>query len=419
LARLYLELEAISPLAIRSDHAPGGSGTTRFISGTTLLGGLATAHRLLYPSKTEEFAKLFLNEQVHYPNLYPASFTDSEMQNSDFPVYPVPKTAQSCKRHKGFLSQVKKDGEEGHGVHDELLDWAMFKLASNDTSDMSVSKQLQAFEKYKSCLLCGAAMDRFDGYYRRNQQNIMTAELDTHLQTRTGINRDWDTVEENILYNREVIEDHMLFGGVVNLPDELVSPFKDFITEVGEEDLMPVGTGRTRGLGQVHIGIGKVEEEDGSEFSAFKKRISEFNDALHAQAEEMAIGNAGPFYFALTLHSPLILQDHLMRYRGTINGETLTRFTGFSSSSLTIERLYQAASIRRVIGWSELWGTPRSQEYAIETGSVFLFSASRPLEDGELESLFKLEKSGLGQRRSEGFGRLLVSDPFHLEGELC
>src|SRR5258708_37177631 len=71
-----IELRAISPLAIRADHAPEEAETARFITGITLAGSLAAVHRLLRSEAKEEFERVFVSGQVHYPNLYPASFKD-------------------------------------------------------------------------------------------------------------------------------------------------------------------------------------------------------------------------------------------------------------------------------------------------------------------------------------------------------
>src|SRR5579884_3736105 len=99
-----LTLRADSPLAIRADHAPGGAASAHYIPGTALAGSLAAAYRLFYPDNETGFQDLFLKEQVWFPNLYPALFKNSEtFQNAKTsPVYPLPKTAQSCKRFQGF-----------------------------------------------------------------------------------------------------------------------------------------------------------------------------------------------------------------------------------------------------------------------------------------------------------------------------
>jgi len=74
-----------------------------------------------------------------------------------------------------------------------------------------------------------------------------------------------------------------------------------------------------------------------------------------------------------------------------------------------------------VTGWNELWGTPRPTDYAMEMGSVFLFSCPQELDNDRLNYLIQAlqtaEETGIGRRLAEGFGRISISDPFHLERE--
>ena len=155
--QFVITLETISPLTIRADHAQGGSETTQYISGTTLLGSLASAHRFMHRDQTDEFAALFLNGAVHYPNLYPALFKGG-MQDEKTPVYPAPKTAQSCKRFPGFKHDRVDDDEAHHGVRDTLIDWTLFKIASTPDDD---DKRLKAMRQYKDCPVCESSMDHF------------------------------------------------------------------------------------------------------------------------------------------------------------------------------------------------------------------------------------------------------------------
>ncbi len=427
-----IELRAVSPLAIRSDHAAGRAETAKYISGTTLAGSLATVHRLLHSEQVGEFEALFLNERVHYPNLYPASFKAGEMQDAKLPVYPIPKTAQSCKRFPDFRYRFdsEDDDEERHGVRDGLLDWAMFKLSTRNGYGKDHVAPLKALQEHKLCEICGAPMDRFPGYYRQDAietEQIISAQVDSHtrLQTHTGINRESGTIQEGILYNREVFEEDMRFWGMVKLPEDekLAQTFKDFVEEVGHSGLVRIGTGRTRGMGKVTLAEEPLEGEEArysssreERYSSSRERLMAFNTALKKKARELGLENLEPFYFAVTLHSPLILCDSLLRYQGMIDGDTLASLAGLPPSN--IELIYQAASVRRVMGWNELWGMPRTHEYAIETGSVFLFASSLDAEDAVLKLLFELEERGIGRRRAEGFGWVCVSDPFHVEVEL-
>jgi CRISPR-associated protein Csx10 len=416
LKQLYIRLSTISPLAIRSDHAPGGVATANYIPGTTLAGALATVHRLLRPEKTNEFEQWFLSSQILYPNLYPAIFDDPGLQDRNhLPVYPIPKTARTCKRHKGFLFP-QKEGNDAHGVRDSLLDWAVFELGQRNKYKRGGVDPLAALETHKECG-CGERMDSFEGYYRRNDivpNQLIAAQEYKRLRTHSGIDRRSGIVQEGILYSRQVFEEGMRFWGMATfLNDEnLISGFTRFIGELGDrrsghEGLLRMGTGRTRGMGKVVIDVRQPKDEQDS-FELFQERLKEFNELLHGQAGKFNLsGLDNVFFFALTLHSPLILHDEFLRCRGNIDTSTLEKLLGCSIPEL--ERIYQNAGIQRVTGWQELWGVPRTNEYAIETGSVFLFACVVPPGDAVYKALFELEEHGAGERRAEGFGRIRVS----------
>lgn len=431
---LSLDLTALSPLSIRADHAPGSAGNSPYIAGTALMGSLAAVHRRYHPEQTGEFERLFLSGQIQYPNLYPASLKHEDVKQRDTkrrkepsdegaqPIYPIPKTAQSCKRFAGFISDREID-DPPHGVHDGLLDWAVFELAGSQTVDA-----LMALRGHKECRKCKKAMHRFGGVYRRTGgtqggQSRVETGVGTRLQTHTGIDRGTGTVQEGILYNRQVFEEQARFSGIVRLPDELERPFMNFIEQVGESGLVRVGTGRTRGLGKVLLSIGALTDEPFG-LTEFEQRLKNFDNALRRQAGEyLKEIELAPFYFALTLHAPAILRDPLLRYCGSIDEETLAELLKHSQEDAPFveddfTRIYQAADTRRVTGWNELWGTPKVNEFAIETGSVFLFSSNAENMSALYQALFELEQRGIGQRRGEGFGRIYVSDPFHVQVRL-
>ncbi|HEY6542959.1 MAG TPA: hypothetical protein VIZ18_18600, partial [Ktedonobacteraceae bacterium] len=170
--------------------------------------------------------------------------------------------------------------------------------------------------------------------------------------------------------------------------------------------------------GKVHLTASLLEDKS-DRFELFKARLSRFDTALRERAG--LIKDFKPelksFYFVLTLHSPAILCDELLRYRSTIDKDMLANMIGLHEKENPFEVLYQSASTRRITGWNELWGTPRANDIAIDSGSVFLFESEKSLED-LASKLYTLEEEGIGKRRAEGFGRVYISDPFHLEVKL-
>jgi CRISPR-associated protein Csx10 len=369
---------------------------------------------------------------VQYPDLYPASFQHASFKGADnLPVYPLPKTAQSCKRFPGFQPLVgEKVDDERHGVRDSLLDWVAFVLGSDAHKKgrpIDLKTLLKPLKDQKECLTCTnekktkKPMDRFTGYYRRIKSNgveqLAMTEAQTRLQTRTGINRATGTVQESILYSRQVFEEHTRFWGMVHVEDGLVQPLQQFINEIGESGLARIGTGRSRGMGKAHLYLSEMPTGERDRFEDLKLRVSKLDTELRDQVKNAFRSlELKPLYFALTLHSPVIACDDLLRYRGVIDEAMLGELLHVPADTFKLE--YQNTSTRQVMGWNELWGMPRTKEVAIETGSVFLFSSTVESREGQealLEALFALEEAGVGRRRAEGFGRICVSDPFHLE----
>ncbi|HVU66963.1 MAG TPA: hypothetical protein VHD63_07540, partial [Ktedonobacteraceae bacterium] len=356
-----LNLTAVSPLAIRADHAPGGVASTSHIAGSALVGSLAATYRLFHDDDVADFENLFLREHVQYPHLYPATFENSYIQNAlSQPVYPAPLSARTCKRHEGFRGAQDDDfGDEHHGVRDSLFDWALFKLARGAGDGRSTAELLTILSRQKECSVCGKAMKPFSAFYRRNPQGarqMMAAVAHTRVQTYTGIDRETGTVQEGILYSRQVFKEQTRFWGMAKVPEVLAGTFTDFVNQVGESGLLRMGTGRTRGLGKVKLNALPLDEEPYG-FAAFRQRLEAFDRAFREQAEAIKLAlQPGHFYFALTLHSPAILRDELLRYRSSINEETLAelmRPAGLPADSF--RAIYQAADIRGVTGWNELW----------------------------------------------------------------
>jgi CRISPR-associated protein Csx10 len=423
---LSLELTALSPLAIRADHAPSGVASSPYIAGTTLAGSLASLYRQYYGEQDSNFARLFLRGQVLYPNLYPATIKHEEIREqlarvkdpTLSAVYPLPKTARSCKHHSGFA--LDATDTKCHGVRDALSGWAVFQLGNQTT------RALQPLQRQQVCQKCGDAIHQFTGFYRQIQSpqtGTLAVETGVHtrLQTHTGINRATGTVQENILYSREVFEEGSRFQGVIKCPDdELAQALTTFIQQIRGSGLLRVGTGRTRGMGKVEPLIDPLAARPPGP-GHFTERLDTFNLTLHAALRATdVVFDPAHFYFALTLHAPAILRDSLLRSRGSITAAALAELVAIPQVRnrpevpYPFECIYQAADVQRVTGWHDLWGTPRMQEIAIESGSVFLFVCKDPAVRRDLDAaLFHLENEGIGERRAEGFGRVCISDPFH------
>jgi CRISPR-associated protein Csx10 len=306
--------------------------------------------------------------------------------------------------------------EHGHGTRDSLFDWAIFKLADAG-HELLPAKVLQRMEQQQKCSRCTKATKTFLECYRRNEsmssRPMIAARAPTRIQAHTGINRETGTVQEGILYSREVFKEQTRFWGLLKAPDDLAPTLQEFLKLVGKSGLLRVGTGRSRGLGKVQLDALLLDEKPYG-YAAFKKRLETFHSAFSKQTAQVDLAlEPKHFTFALTLHSPAILRDNLLRYRQSISEAVLGELLELPADSF--QEIYQATDSRRVTGWNEIWGTPRFQELAIDTGSVFFFASRIGADEALLQALYRIEQEGIGQRRAEGFGRVCISDPFHLE----
>jgi CRISPR-associated Csx10 family RAMP protein len=139
-------------------------------------------------------------------------------------------------------------------------------------------------------------------------------------------------------------------------------------------------------------------------------KVEGFNRALGRYVG----GEEDGLYFSITLKSDTILRDLFFRPLAGIDGEELAKILGIKGS---IQLEHSSLNTSLVQGWNYLQGLPREDCLAINKGSVFLYKTRDVDREELLEKLAVLERTGVGLRREEGFGKLSVCDSFHWESE--
>lgn len=395
---LQIDMSAQSPLAFRDGRDQERNKTLPYVPGPSLMGGLAYAHQILHPAKTDEFASFFLQERVRFSNCYPADFQSDDLADDAAPVKPLPTTMRSCKRFGGFRFNADQEDEDRRGVTDALGRLALFAMSGETRPDILEPLALhpnsnQPFDAVRGFF-------RQDGY---NPKNIGKAQDKQILRTHTGINYKTETVSASILYSRQALPRGSKFWGQWWVDDKLADSFMKFAH--ASQELLRVGTGRTRGLGQVQFNATPVEKttED------LQKRVDRFSEGFKSEAKQANVDVLNALYVPLLCASDMILHDRLMRNRLQIDGQDL-QCVGIEDA----QQIFHAAHVTQLQGWSGLWGLPKADEWAIGMGSVFLLKLPS-LDQATYEALGRLEDQGLGARRTEGFGTVSVADPIHIE----
>jgi len=347
--------------------------TLDFIPGTTVRGAFANLY--LKSSKPDsDFKELFTSDKVVFSNLYING------------ARPIPLSAYSCKYHGGFLGDTEK-----HGVVDLLLPLIREKDGDVDLPD-----------KFKTCQYrvksepCGIETKRFKGYYRKrlSDNSFESVNINKRLVYHTAISHVSETALENALYSQEIVELGQVFRGDMLIDnDSLLNKIKDFIES---HKLIFLGSDKSAGLGRFEIM--SYEEMNGFDKEEMKQRLSRFK-------QKLGLSNSKT-YFSITLQSDAIVMDKYMRYKSFIDAEDLNIPNANFVCGIAETRVIQ--------GWNAMTRLPKEDAVAIEKGSVFVFSVADNI-DNFIDRLFELELYGIGKRKGEGFGKLIVCDPFHLQ----
>ena len=200
------------------------------------------------------------------------------------------------------------------------------------------------------------------------------------------------------------------FWGTMFFSDKsLYNEFRTFARTVTRGGILRVGNNLTRGLGK--LGVPQIREFSNDDIESFKERVNKFNKKLHTEAQVHCIDLPHGFYFPITFQSDVILSNLQLRYQTVLNSDYLHHIGNLSDITL----VYQNAGLRCISGWNALFGLPKAAEWAISMGSVFLFGCNGTIDDCFYKKLYALEQTGIGKRKSEGFGQLTVADAFHCE----
>jgi CRISPR-associated protein Csx10 len=389
-----LTVQSISPLALSANRANEQFAEgLDYIPGTTLRGALAARYLADNgPKPDESFEELFLGNRVSYPDLLP-----SPSETSTSAVFPA--TARACKRHRLTHPASLEDGLLQLAVQSE-------QLAAWDASPGPVPDGLL---ERRYCPTCQALGQRSPLYQLTGHYSLVPSagyavrrvRPYRRLITGTSINRATGTVEQGMLFSRDVLEEDQYFSGVVRLADEMGDALKERLAQLlRRESVLRVGYGRSRGLGKLRVARCEPISENGPDLAERWKR---FNDRAH----DLGLPDTGE-YFSLSLESDWIRQGGPS---GAPGGLPESEELGLPAA----ERHRCVVAPATIMGWNALQGLPKQSQRALKRGSVLLFKVPAGAAETARQRLAEIERDGLGERPDEGFGRLSVCHPFHYE----
>ena len=390
---LSIKVTLESPI-ITGGRKPSGQAaeTVQYIRGGLIRGAVANAllADLENSEPDDDFKQLFLNDGAGiFRNCYPG-------------VSVLPATAIGCKDFSGFID---KKAPDNHGIFDTLFQRLVTEKAG-----------LLYHPNCPNCDDDDGRVEAKSGFYTQSKGCYKQKILNTRLLTRVAINRQRKVAADGLLYHLNAIDPLIMKGeksknvrlyGSARVPSALVSKVADTL----QKQVQRLGGGSSRGLGRVSV---KVKKRDDNDTDSLEQRISKFNKEFekvwgsYSHLPNVNIGDFDDGYFSVDLQSGAILEQNWQSSM-VITEQMLQETTGCNAE---VKLIRSFANYDYVSGWNAAWKLPKETDLVTQMGSVFVFRATDI--DAWIPALQTLESKGIGNRREEGFGQILICDRFHL-----
>lgn len=188
---------------------------------------------------------------------------------------------------------------------------------------------------------------------------------------------------EGELFSFEALSAGQVFAGQILGEQQELEKLKAFF---GNRFQASLGRSRSAQYGQVEMELGAIETA-GTAAQAW-------NDL------------SGEKEVVIQLTSPAILRNELGFPDASV--ETFRKYLAeaLGSEQFDIEQCF--ARTETVENYVAVWKLKRPADHALTAGSTFLLSFSEPIGTKLVERLKQLLERGIGERRKEGFGRLML-----------
>jgi CRISPR-associated protein Csx10 len=350
---LEYSITTLSPVLITIDVGEVNTVNTRdFINGGTICGALANQFikkKMLKEDAhlDDTFCRFFLSGELKFLNAY---ISDKYYGNIHFP------TPLSLRKEKNDRPIRGRSGNTA-----DLL-W----LEPGDLEDTETRN--------------------IDAYVTIDDSHLRICPVKKSLNFHHTRDRETGTTKKGAIFNYESIDPQQEFKGYILGNDEILKEFLKFVKEEKlEQEFFFLGRSRSAQYGKTKIKINSSEPEP------FFSEVSKFTPEL-IDWEEGEI--------SMTLLSDLILYNE--------NGFSTTDINSLKEY-LNLDIVKEKSFIKTgtIETYVSIWHLRKPSETCFKAGSTFLLEIPENKQKSIKERLLKLQEEGIGQRRHEGFGRVV------------
>lgn len=365
---IHYRLSLREPVILSNGSQMGNILTTQdFIPGSTILGFCAGLYLRDDNGVTAEdahkdggFRALFLSDKTIFSPAYPVAEATEK-------TIPVPLSVLGCKYY-GWKSP-HPTGRPMHGIFDYLY---------KDIPDTCPQPS------------CKAPVEHKGGYaYLGSGGDLFSHEVCKRIISH---NRVAESSSEKDLFSFEAISEGQEFYGEISFSDE--KKRDDLFNILIKNPVGKLGKARRRGYGTV-------------EFYRPVKKDTSFREELGN------ISMAANGTFSIYLHSDAIVLDKALNYCSRLDEESVASLLGIKPDQCEVFSGGPGQKYRSfwkngiVMGFNEKRRMPLPMEQSIVRGSVFTVQYKGT--DNISASMRALMENGVGVRRNEGFGQVIIN----------
>ena len=345
-----------------------------YIPGSILWGTFAS----LFPkSDMQKFYETFFQDKVIFTNLYP-------FIGADIVALPLPLSTFGCKYRPGWKEQSVIS--EKHKFYDYLLD--VSKIENN-------------------CQYCGAKKKNFiNGFYYKKGNNYYCYNTEKTIDMHNHIDDESQSTKINDgLYSYEVLTKGQKFTGYLLLHGEW-DEFKEIhklIDSIKNDGKVSTGKGRNNGYGLSTINF--IFDEKSYKLDNNKRLY--LNDKLDLSENNHK--------FTLTFISDSFLMDKYSNYLTYIDEVVLSEILGNNFTVEDFKLVRSFCRTKEIDGFNMKHKLPKNKMIGLQKGSSFYFEYTGSDYKKLAERLLEIERNGVGTRKNEGYGQIIINLPYHKE----
>lgn len=453
-----ISVKALGPLYLGGVRAPGSNmlRSERYISGGVLRAALVGAAQA--GKVTEEAIRPWLDPDgsseagsATLPHLYPVPLALMEQEKKAEGASPgvkgatdkapgfvsvvTPLSACRCKKKGGLPTAGEPMGDSGHvhGALDLLLHELAFSLAcqGNGPKGVPIPFEMRCGAENRSCREPLTPLEAAWIVHDGTKWGHVPTEVLRH--TRVAIQRQRRSAQDEMLFSVESLPPEMCFSGMAWVPDKARKNLEQALSSITH-----LGGRVNTGYGAVEITIKDVRAELAGKV-ALEKRLEEFQSHLgrlfesyRLLSDPKSVLDGNRRFFSVDVHTPLIRTDEADADSLALPAEALREALQAALRETTPDPASLERSLKRVAaarleavtchvapqrigGWHTGRRLPVPVRLGTRAGSYYVFETSATDLEGLTTGLVALERVGLGERREDGFGRVMVAHPFHLE----